>query len=276
LADNLIDKLKELGLNSYEAKVYLALLKQNPATGYEISKESGVPQARAYDTLKALEANNIVVAMDGKPVTYTPISPSELLDRWEKSFKGSLQYLRETLPSLSNETAEPVINLLGNEALFKHALDMINGAQQSLFVQIWREEAEHLASAFKAAADRGVNVRIVGYDGFKVDGLEIFQHEYSDAIHETYGFRWFILSADDQEGLIGTISINGDRQPKAIITKNPGIVLLIKEYVMHDIFIMDIISRSSRELIRELYGDDLDKMRQRIQGNSQKPSLRPH
>lgn len=276
MADNLIDKLKELGLNSYEAKVYLALLKQNPATGYEISKESGVPQARAYDTLKALEANNIVVAMGGKPVTYSPISPSELLDRWEKSFKGSLEYLRETLPNLSNETAEPIINLLGNEALFKHALDMIDGAKQSLFVQIWREDAEHLAPAFRSAVERGVNVRIVGYDGCTIDGLEVFQHEYSEAIYETYGFRWFILSVDDQEGLVGTISVNGDRQPKAIITKNPGIVLLIREFVMHDIFIMDIIARSSRELIGELYGGDLDKVRQKIQNDPAKPSVRLH
>jgi sugar-specific transcriptional regulator TrmB len=154
LADNLVDKLKELGLNSYEAKVYLALLRQNPATGYEISKESGVPQARAYDTLKALEANNIVVAMGGKPVTYTPISPHELLDRWERSFRGSVNYLREALPSLANETVEPIVNLRGKEALFKHALDMINNAQHSLFVQIWREDAQYLASAFQEAKKR--------------------------------------------------------------------------------------------------------------------------
>jgi sugar-specific transcriptional regulator TrmB len=265
LADNLIEKLKELGLNSYEAKVYLALLKQSPATGYEISKESGVPQARAYDTLKALESNNIVVAMGGKPVTYTPISPNELLDRWERSFKGSVEYLRETLPSISNETAEPIINLRGTDAIFKHAEDMINNAQHSLFVQVWREDAEKLAPALKAAIDRGVMVRIVGYDDCKLDGIEVFQHEYSEAIQDTYGFRWFILSADDVEGLVGTISTGNDRQPQAVITKNPGIVLLIKEFVVHDIFIMDIIERASRQQIGELYGGDLDKVRQRVQ-----------
>jgi sugar-specific transcriptional regulator TrmB len=275
LADNLIDKLKELGLNSYEAKVYLALLKQSPATGYEISKESGVPQARAYDTLKALEASNIVVAMGGKPVTYTPISPNELLDRWEKSFKGSVEYLRETLPNLSNETAEPIINLRGTEGLFKHATDMINHAKASLFVQMWREDAEKLAPVFKEAVDRGVMLRIVGYDNCQLEGIEVFQHEYSEAIQETYGFRWFILSVDDEEGLVGTIS-TGERQPQAIVTKNPGVVLLIKEFVVHDIFIMDIIERASRKQIGELYGGDLDKVRQRVQAENVKFGLRLH
>ena len=50
--ENLLNHLKELGFNTYESKVYIALLKHHPATGYEVSKDSGVPQARAYDTLK--------------------------------------------------------------------------------------------------------------------------------------------------------------------------------------------------------------------------------
>ncbi len=36
---DLIEKLKEIGLNTYEAKVYVALLKKYPATGYEVSKQ---------------------------------------------------------------------------------------------------------------------------------------------------------------------------------------------------------------------------------------------
>ena len=35
---DIIDKLKEIGLNTYEAKTYVALLKKYPATGYEAAK----------------------------------------------------------------------------------------------------------------------------------------------------------------------------------------------------------------------------------------------
>ena len=128
-----IEKLKSMGFNTYEAKVYLTLLKHHPATGYEISKESGVPQARAYDTLKALEASNVVVSVGGKPVTYIPVTPEELLDRWERDFKGSITFLRESLPRMGDETVEPVINLRGEESIFKHALEMINAAQRTVF-----------------------------------------------------------------------------------------------------------------------------------------------
>ena len=53
--DEIIERLKEIGLNEYQSKVYVALLKKYPATGYEISKLANIPQSRTYDTLKSLE-----------------------------------------------------------------------------------------------------------------------------------------------------------------------------------------------------------------------------
>ena len=58
--DKLVENLKEFGFNTYESKVYIALLKKFPATGYEVSKLANVPQSRTYDTLKTLlEKNNL-------------------------------------------------------------------------------------------------------------------------------------------------------------------------------------------------------------------------
>ena len=75
---DLVEKLKEIGFNSYEAKVYIALLKKYPATGYEVSKLANIPQARTYDTLKVLEQKNVVAATNTKPVSYTPIKPKQI------------------------------------------------------------------------------------------------------------------------------------------------------------------------------------------------------
>jgi sugar-specific transcriptional regulator TrmB len=90
--DELIEKLKDVGFNGYEAKVYIALLQYGNSTGYEVSKNSGVPQARAYDTLKALEAKKIIISTGEKPLTYMPVDPSEILSRYqEKQEKRSRQ-----------------------------------------------------------------------------------------------------------------------------------------------------------------------------------------
>lgn len=265
MPEKLVEKLKELGFNTYEAKVYLALLKRHPATGYEISKDSGVPQARAYDTLKALEANNVVVAMGGKPVTYTPVSPEELLDRHERSFKGSISFLRDALPSLSNETVEPVINLRGEEAIFKHALDMINHAQNSIFLELWQEDAARLASALQMAKARGVDIKVVGYNNCQIEGIEIYQHGLARTIEQSLGGRWLILEADGAEGMVGTVSM-GDRPPQAVLTRNPGIVLIIKELIVHDIFLLDV-EHNLQDEIERVYGKDMLTLRKKILGD---------
>ena len=56
---DLVEKLKEIGFNTYEAKVYIALLKKYPATGYEVAKFANIPQSRTYDTLKVLEEKEV-------------------------------------------------------------------------------------------------------------------------------------------------------------------------------------------------------------------------
>ena len=88
--NDIIESLKELGLNSYEAKVYLALLKKYPATGYEVAKLADIPQSRAYDTLKALENEKIVTTSGDKPQTFIPIKPKELTKRFRRKIESNI------------------------------------------------------------------------------------------------------------------------------------------------------------------------------------------
>lgn len=263
--EKLVDKLKEMGFNTYESKVYLALLKHHPATGYEISKESGVPQARAYDTLKALENSKAVVSLGGKPVTYLPVDPIDLLDRWESKFKDSIAFLKEELPTMSDETVEPVITLRGEESIIKHATDLINTATTNIFLEIWDVDAQKLSEPLEAAKERGVDVKVVGYEDTKLTGIEVFQHSLGEQIERTLGGRWLILSVDDKEGLVGTVSM-GDKPPQAVQTRNPGIVLIIKELVIHDIYLLDVESRLKPEIERE-YGQDMKELRKQVLGD---------
>lgn len=106
--DNLVEKLKEFGFNSYEAKVYIALLKKYPATGYEISQIADIPQARAYDALKSLESEFIVFSTNEKPQKYTPISPKELTKRFKRKINSTIDYLEKKLPNVKENYNEPI------------------------------------------------------------------------------------------------------------------------------------------------------------------------
>ncbi len=55
--------LEELGFSNYEAKAYLALLRDAPVTGYQLSKISGVPRSRIYETLEKLTRQGFVFSL---------------------------------------------------------------------------------------------------------------------------------------------------------------------------------------------------------------------
>lgn len=269
MMEEIVERLKLIGLNSYEAKVYLALLKQHPATGYEVSKESGVPQARAYDTLKTLESKKLVVATEGKPVTYIPVSPDDILKRFEKQYQSSIDYLRSTLPSYTVESIEPVYNIRGRDVIFKHVVEQINSAQETIFLEICKEDEDYVRAALKQAVDRGVTVHVVGYGDISYDFCKVHPHplppQEDGMIKSTFGSRWIILAVDTVEALVSNAEV-GAEDSHAVWTRNPAIVLLIKEMIVHDIFLLDIETRL-KEPLERVYGCQPLKLRNTILGN---------
>lgn len=263
--DDILTHFKELGLNSYDAKVYLSLLKRSPATGYEISKESGIPQARAYDTLKSLKTRLIVVTSGSNPVTYIPVPHEELLRRAETKFNSSMTYLKDNLTSFSDKIVQPILNINGEKQICAKAIEMVNNAKEELFLELWKEDLPYLGTPLKEAHSRGVQIKIVGYNGVDLDFGLVYQHGLGRTIENSLGGRWVVITADNNEGLTGVLS-NEKNTPQAVWTKNPGIVLVMKEMVIHDMFLLDVEKTLGEELTKT-YGKDLLQLREKILGS---------
>lgn len=71
----IIEKMRELGLNRYEAESYVDLLKRSPSTAREISQRSSVPKQRIYDVLDELVAKGMVLITNSKPRLYSAVAP---------------------------------------------------------------------------------------------------------------------------------------------------------------------------------------------------------
>lgn len=55
LSDKSRKAMEDLGLTSYEIKVYVALLESGSMNASEMSKKSSVPYSKIYDVLNSLE-----------------------------------------------------------------------------------------------------------------------------------------------------------------------------------------------------------------------------
>lgn len=87
----LMDKLKVFNLNSYESKIWLALLMKGSDTAGSLSDLAEVPRSRCYDVLESLEKKGFIMMKIGKPIKYIAVSPSEVVERLKQKLKLELQ-----------------------------------------------------------------------------------------------------------------------------------------------------------------------------------------
>ena len=266
---DLIEKLKDIGFNTYEAKVYVALLKKYPATGYEVAKLAGIPQSRTYDTLKVLEDKNIVIAANTKPITYTPIKPKQLTQRVQKKINSTINFLDKHLPEVKDDYNEPIITITEKQNIQDKILEVIQNAKREIYMEVWSQDYKNFEQELLNAYNRNVEIRIVGYDNFNSRFGLVFEHAFARDIELSLGGRMIIIAADDNEGIIGKISsLKNDVSDTSIIwTKNRGIVFIIKEFIVHDMYLIDV-EENLVEQMKYIYGKGFKRLKDKVLGSN--------
>lgn len=72
-----LNVLKDLGMTTYEAKIYLTLLKNNRLDARQLSFLADIPMSKIYSILKKLEREDIIKITLEKPRIYTAVSPEK-------------------------------------------------------------------------------------------------------------------------------------------------------------------------------------------------------
>ena len=75
------DQLTRLGLTSYEAKAYLALLRRDSSTAAQAARLANVPRQRIYDVLASLVDKGLASTRPGQVVKYAAVAPELALER---------------------------------------------------------------------------------------------------------------------------------------------------------------------------------------------------
>lgn len=262
--DNLVEKLKEIGFNTYEAKVYLALLKKHPATGYEIGQVSGVPQARAYDTLKKLEKEQIVVADKSKPVKYIPVKPVEVTRRIKKKFSASIDYLDKNLPIVKDVVAETVKEEYGFEKFDENVKDLLSSAKKEIYIELSAEEYKIFQPYLLAAYNRGVEIKILGLGKFQSTFGSFISHAKFD-IENISDSNFLCMVVDNNEILIGNVSKKELTKTSFIRARMKLLVFLVKDYIVHDMYLAQVEHDMPEQLISN-YGRNLKALKDKILG----------
>lgn len=131
--EKLIEGLTKIGLQRYQAQVYIASVVLGEATPYLIAKESGVPRAKVYSVLDSLVELGFMVKVPAeKGMLFKALPPEATIDNAMNSFvstfkdiKKDIKELQEAGPTKSGEL--PIIVFNSTNSL----LAMINEGKYS-------------------------------------------------------------------------------------------------------------------------------------------------
>ena len=180
---NIINHLKSMGLNSYEAKLWVALLSKGVATAGELSDISNVPRSRSYDVLESLEKKGFVMMKLGKPIKYIAVRPIEALDRTKKRILLSAETKAKLLEEFENSELLNELNLVyknsmenidaselssvfrGRESLYSHLDTLFRNAEKSILIMTTsaglQRKSEAFKNGFRKAKEKGVKIKIL-------------------------------------------------------------------------------------------------------------------
>ena len=91
----------------------------------------------------------------------------------------------------------------------------------------------------------------------------VFKHSGAREIEHSLGGRMIFITADNNEGLFGKIESKKHEHITSIWTKNEDIVFLIKEFIVHDMYLIDIEEHFPEQL-RYFYGKGWKKLKDKV------------
>jgi len=232
----IVSRLQVLGFSLYEARVYVGLLRHGPQNGNEVAKSAGLPSSKVYSTLERLASKGLVHSVRRDTTTqYVCVSPDELLHRLREDYEEPIDYLATTLPTLAAfEASSEVLTVTGLGAILENSRYIVLDAQAEIYISIWSEDLQQLASELTSAAARGVPIfgMLYGEEPPPAAGTWL-THSYREIVSDRIGGRMLTLVADGEEALIAHIPRHGP--PSAVRTLNPVLALITREYLHHDI-----------------------------------------
>lgn len=258
----LISSLQQLGLSLNESKAYLCLLKKSGITGYELSRNAGIPPSKIYDTINKLLAKGFISMIKADHVPkHVAIDPTQIISRYQQDYNRNLEILKKQLGEIRQNPAafNQYIWHIGDRVQILDKIKDIGGnSRKVIYLSIWKEELQEVEEVFRQAARRGVQIAVVLYGAYQINFGTVYEHSKEEILLRETGERRLALAADDKIVLLGHFGNAGEAF--ATWTLNRGMVNLAKDYITHDIISLKLVKQFEPQ-ITQIFGRKWEKLR---------------
>lgn len=256
----LLQDFRQLGFAENEAKVYMQLLIDSPATAYEIAKATGVPRPNTYNALESLTKRGAVQPISENPGRYVAAPPDRHLLTLGHQTMAICDNLVRELAKLKPVDDDPYVwNVHGEAAIHRKISELISESRSSIRIKAADDVLRPQSKALRAAADRGVEILIILF------GKDPEEFRFSEScrvyLHEGNGVRMgtadnlFTLTIDHRQAVTATTD-----KMTAFYTRNYAVVQMADTLIRHDYYMAQIHMRLGPE-IDAAFGPHLKDLR---------------
>ncbi|ASJ07925.1 TrmB family transcriptional regulator [Thermococcus siculi] len=254
--------LREFGLNEYEVRAYLTLIKNGPLTAGELAALSEVPQPRIYDVIRTLMAKGFVTTSQGRPKQVIPLNPESVMEAMKRRYNEKIESLKTALERLYTPHGEvgSVTVVKSRITLEEYVKRAVNNANFHLSMALPLEFLKNLEDALKRKKEAGVHINLFTYGSGEVPPVasEIRMREVPDPIIVIQDREMGVYLP--YEALTGGSSLHG----YGLIIRDNNLLFMLDRYFYHALWPTGkVVHREKRELklpkeyihIRELVAD---------------------
>lgn len=170
-----VQMLQSAGLKEYESRVFLALVSHGVLTAREISKFSGVPKNRVYDTIEELKRKGMINILLGKVKKFQSISSEKAIENMFsfqqseiENKKSEAEKIIEIIKSLKKKTSENISlwTFSGSkEDIAKKRIEIRGGAERNwnaiISAKSMYEYPTTMHNFLKKKIKKGISIKII-------------------------------------------------------------------------------------------------------------------
>ncbi|MDG5775784.1 helix-turn-helix domain-containing protein [Haloarculaceae archaeon H-GB2-1] len=162
-----IEQLRALGLSTYAARTFVALVSLGEGTAQDVSHVADVPRTRVYDAADELSARGLLDVRKGSPKRFWPVSSETAERTFRQEYSQRVDELVDALemfePDSTFEEQRGVWTVTGRPAVENRAIEFIEEATESVtYMTTSGLLGSRELDALRDAADRTVDIRLAG------------------------------------------------------------------------------------------------------------------
>lgn len=165
--------LESIGLSSYEARGYVALVAHGFGSAEAIAETAKIPRTSAYKVLQSLCGKGFAISTKGRPTIFKPESPAKIKEKVTEHISDTFDKL-ELLHEILRDKGEPqlVYTVAGRARVLEKVGELLDTCTDTFIIATptMHEIRENLTKKLESAIERGIRLTIITEPLQKVPG----------------------------------------------------------------------------------------------------------